>query len=424
MSNGTRLLLLARRFPYGCGEVAAESYLETEIGILAQRFDEVVAVGTEAPAGSEPMCPLPANVRPLALGVGDSKFDKASEALQGKALGLFGPTFVKEALSSDSVADTVGKRTFLGYFVARAYRKYGALLKVLDEMGFEPTHMYSFWFWDAALAAAWLKAAYPCALVFARAHGYDLYEYRSCRCYLPLREYLLQRLDWVFPCSADGGDYVNRMWPGHEDKVRTAYLGTRDMEDRSGAARGEIFRVVSCSRVVPVKRVGLIADAMALIDVDGARAEWTHFGDGEELQKVKAKVAGLSKVKCDFPGYVSNSQLLDTYGHYDFDLFVNVSKSEGLPISLMEACGVGAPVLATNVGGTREIVRPGLDGDLLPKDVTPRRLADSIEAFAALSDNDRFFLRKGARRIWERDFRAASNVNQLVDVVLGAEGGQ
>lgn len=414
-----RLLLLARTFPYNHGEVAAESYLETEIGYLAKRFDEVVAVGTEAPRGAEPTCELPANVHPVALGVGNSKADKVCEAVQGRALGLFGPAFAREALASDPAANTTGKGCFLSYFVARAYRKYHALLEALAGMGFHPTHVYSFWFWDAALAAAWLKDEYPCTLAFARAHGYDLYENRSYQCYLPLREYLLDRLDWVFPCSANGRNYINGKWPGHEGKVLTAYLGTRDLADKSGAPRGCVFRVASCSRVVPVKRVGLIADAMALLDADGVRAEWTHFGDGEELGSVKNRVTSLSNVRCVFPGNIPNSELLDIYSRRDFDLFVNASESEGLPISLMEACGAGIPVLATDVGGTREIVRPKLDGDLLPEDLSARRLADAVEAFAALPDGDRLFLRRGARRVWVQDFRAAKNVNQLADVVLG-----
>lgn len=421
--SGKRLLLLARTFPYSNGEVAAESYLETEIGILANRFEEIVAVGTEAPKGAKPTCELPANVRPMALGVGNSKADKVSEAVQGGALRLFGPPSVREALSGDSAANTFGKQGFLCYFVARAYRKYEALLEALAALGLQPTHVYSFWFWDTALTAAWLKEAYPCTFAFARAHGYDLYSYRSPRCYLPLREYLLERLDWVFPCSADGRDFINAKWPGHEHRVATAYLGTRDLADRSRVVRTGAFRIASCSRVVPVKRVGLIADAMALLDADGVQAEWTHFGDGADLSDVKAKISNLSNVRCEFPGTVPNSELLEIYGQRDFDLFVNVSESEGLPISLMEACGAGIPVLATDVGGTCEIVRPGLNGDLLPEGISARKLADALKAFAELPDGEYLSLRRGARRVWEEDFRAAKNVGMFVDTVLGINGG-
>lgn len=67
-----RLLLLTRRFPFNRGEVAAESYLENEIGVLSTYFDEVLAVGTEAQPGDAPTCALPGNVTPLALGCGNN----------------------------------------------------------------------------------------------------------------------------------------------------------------------------------------------------------------------------------------------------------------------------------------------------------------------------------------------------------------
>jgi glycosyltransferase involved in cell wall biosynthesis len=38
------------------------------------------------------------------------------------------------------------------------------------------------------------------------------------------------------------------------------------------------------------------------------------------------------------------------------DIFVNQSYSEGLPTSVMEAASVGLPIIATDVGGTREII--------------------------------------------------------------------
>lgn len=48
------------------------------------------------------------------------------------------------------------------------------------------------------------------------------------------------------------------------------------------------------------------------------------------------------------------------------DIFVNPSYSEGLPTSVQEAMIVGLPIIATDVGGTREAITHGVSGLLYP----------------------------------------------------------
>lgn len=51
-----------------------------------------------------------------------------------------------------------------------------------------------------------------------------------------------------------------------------------------------------------------------------------------------------------------------------FDVFALPSQTEGLSIALLEACAAGVAVLATDVGGNREIVEDGVTGLLVPSD--------------------------------------------------------
>lgn len=59
------------------------------------------------------------------------------------------------------------------------------------------------------------------------------------------------------------------------------------------------------------------------------------------------------------------------------DVFVLASHTEGLPNALMEAMAMERPVVATSVGGVPELVRPEIDGVLVPPD-DPRAIADAV----------------------------------------------
>jgi glycosyltransferase involved in cell wall biosynthesis len=48
------------------------------------------------------------------------------------------------------------------------------------------------------------------------------------------------------------------------------------------------------------------------------------------------------------------------------DVFLQASLSEGMPTALLEAMSCGLPVVATDVGGTREVLTDGVEGFLVP----------------------------------------------------------
>lgn len=416
MAEPRKLLMLTKHFPFNEGYTPAESYLETEILTLAMSFDEVLIIASEAVGENEPICDLPENVSAIELEQHRGATSKALLAARGALLPVVGSGKTKDAFHGDW---GIGLPAFVfeGYYIAKAKRKYDAILGVLQKRDFTPTYIYSFWFFDTSLVASWIKQDTG-AVCYSRAHRYDLYPERNSIGYLPCREYQLKWNDRVFPCSKDGLDYLLDRYSEWEGKIHLSYLGTKDLPDCTKRSSSGTFSIVSCSSLVPTKRAPLIAEALKLIGETDALIKWTHFGDGPEMGKLKEVAKSVPNADVELRGNVSNELLLQEYSKMQVDLFVNVSSSEGLPISIMEACGHGFPVLATNVGGTSEIVKDGVNGALLPEHLSKEQLANELKRFYEMPEESRRAMRSASRRIWQESFQTKNNALSLLDEVF------
>ena len=92
--------------------------------------------------------------------------------------------------------------------------------------------------------------------------------------------------------------------------------------------------------------------------------EWLHIGDGEELDSLKwiAKNKLPSNIKYSFSGYIENEKITDIYVKDGYHAFINVSETEGIPVSIMEALSCSVPIIATDVGGVSEMLHDNENG--------------------------------------------------------------
>ncbi|MBX7131442.1 MAG: glycosyltransferase [Fimbriimonadaceae bacterium] len=254
------------------------------------------------------------------------------------------------------------------------------------------------------------------ALRVCRFHGWDLYTERRPTGYIPFRDKLLDALDLALPCSDHGAKYLKTRFPSSCKKIRTARLGTLS-KGRSPSVNDGTLRLLSCSAAAPVKRLDRLISALA-----GVRfpVSWTHVGDGELMAALKDQAAGLPEnVSVQFVGSVASEGVLDYFVGHPFDLFVNVSEMEGVPVSIMEAFSAGIPVYATAVGGTPEIV-DGAVGKVLAPDISPEELARELTAFHELPAARREELREAAFSRYEERCNAHTNARFLAELIANS----
>lgn len=271
---------------------------------------------------------------------------------------------------------------------------------------------YTYWFDTSTLGIGLAKQSYPQIRLVSRVHGYDLYEepyYHPP--YFPFRRLSLSLLEALFPDAQAGLNYLTWKYPEYSALYEPGLLGVTDPGFITSPSTDGVFRIISCSMLVPVKRVDLLLEGIlcaAQMRPD-QQFEWTHIGNGDtrnELQE-RADRDFPPNAKASFPGYSNQDVLMDFYRKHPLDVFMNVSSTEGTPVAVMEAISCGVPVIATAVGGNQEIVSDK-NGILLNSEASPEDIAKTILNFL---DHPEVMVnrRKGSRAVWMERYNAEVN---------------
>lgn len=94
------------------------------------------------------------------------------------------------------------------------------------------------------------------------------------------------------------------------------------------------------------------------------------------------------------------------------DVFVQPSTLlEGLPVVLTEAASSGLPLIATDIGGSAELVQDGLNGFVVPP-ANSEIIMEKIK-FLTESTDERKKMGEESRKIWEQRFTLEKMVNKI-----------
>ena len=281
----------------------------------------------------------------------------------------------------------------------------------------ERTILYFYWGDKSVLLLPFVTLK---AKTVVRFHGSDLYE--EAYGFHPLRQQVLPLIDLACPVSQHGADYLKHHYDALCPPISVARLGTVDHGLSPEPNADKPFHIVSCANIIPLKRIDLIMDALLLLfrnDRFLCPVCWTHIGKGTLLhpfEKILQDSECTQKLTIRFCGPMLHKEVMAFYTKTPVDLFISTSRSEGVPVSIMEALSFGIPVMATAVGGVPELVSNDV-GCLLPASPTPEEVAQRLVNFMEQAPSERNVKRKAARTAWETGWNADVNFREWANLL-------
>lgn len=277
----------------------------------------------------------------------------------------------------------------------------------------EGSIFYSFWFNYTVLGFALAQEAsdhFKSCKFYSRAHRYDLYG-EDQGIFIPYREKMFSSVCKVFPGSIDGLRFLTEKYPEYTYKIELSRLGVLPLNIDNKTNKNCDISLISCSNVAPVKRVDLIYKSISQFCErhSDIKVNWLHIGSGPDMNGLEKQVSKnkLSNLQIQLTGDLELPELISILEKNEFDAFINLSLSEGLPVTLMMAISAGIPLIATDAGGNNEIVTKET-GCLLPLYFNPDEFSESV---LFCKDNHR--LRESALSFYQNNFSASKTYTEF-----------
>jgi glycosyltransferase involved in cell wall biosynthesis len=223
------------------------------------------------------------------------------------------------------------------------------------------------------------------------------------------------------PCTAVGSQIAHRYRAPRENVLQISVNLISESEMPSEPPErswDEGVDMLTVGRIEPEKNPQLLVEALAQLERAAPlrfTATWAGRGRLAGETRVRAEELGVSD-RLKLPGFVPmGSELMKLYR--DSDLFVHVSRTEGMPGVISEAMACGLPIVATDVGGIRAATGDGAAALLVP----PGDATALSEAILRL-DRDPELRRRLAAAALERAHESSleREAGRVADFIAGA----
>ncbi|MFV0186647.1 glycosyltransferase [Empedobacter falsenii] len=394
MKENKTLVCFTASYPYG----NKETYFENELQYLSQQFEKVIIIPTYNAYGDEKRSvPINVEIYPVTLKQGKNRFFDFFNNLNI-------PNHLISEININKIFNNKSKiKSWLLSLIS-----YGKGLNNFLSYNFDPdtTILYSYWSGQNFFIDKKLKNFTK----VVRMHGGDFYLERNNN-YIPLQFEIYKNADLLLPISKDIYSRLVNYYNIDKKNIRLSYLGVKSDFKLCTIKTSKVLKVISCSNVYALKRIDLIYQILLEFDPT-IEIEWSHIGSGELLISLKEYIQSnyRENIKVNFLGQKSQDEIKKIYESNYYDFFINTSEYEGLPVSVMEAHSYGIPAVATNVGGTSEIVN-NKNGLLIDKYFNNKEVAKRMEEMYVEGLHN---YRKNAYETWQENFNAEKNYGNVI----------
>jgi glycosyltransferase involved in cell wall biosynthesis len=204
-------------------------------------------------------------------------------------------------------------------------------------------------------------------------HGWTGHSARERYCYYPADKFVLARFPRLIAVSSDIARELieHGAPPARVNTVLNAIDHRQFRRDPAAVAPARLalslapdqIAIGAVGRLEPQKRFDLLLEAFAVLQLQNPKLRLVIAGDGS-LRKAledQRQALGLQN-SVTLTGHITDVMAL----HHALDLFVQSSDYEGTPNSVLEAMAMETPIVATEAGGTAELIFDGEHGRVIP----------------------------------------------------------
>lgn len=154
-----------------------------------------------------------------------------------------------------------------------------------------------------------------------------------------------------------------------EEKCKVIYAGVDSEYFKPKTTSDDLqaqrrIQIISTGRLDPDKGYEFVFIAIKDLLNEGFDLDYSIIGFGEDLSRLENIVQDLGITeRVHFLGYKTHEEMLDVLNNAD--IFLHPSLTEALPLSILEACSLNLPIIASSVGGIPEIIKDHVNGLLI-----------------------------------------------------------